>query len=1053
MFVKQFLIMFLKTNKLSSNIKVFNSSAFLQPNTIIRFLFTYTKLSYLPKHLFLQLNKATTINFKMIRLKKFSLIFLIACFFFSCSNKEKKILVFSKTEGFRHTSIESGIEAIKKLGVENKFKVVTTEDAAYFIEDSLKQYSTVLFLNTTGDVLNHVQQADFERYIQAGGGFMGIHSAADTEYDWPWYNKLIGAYFESHPNTQKATLNIVNKNHPSTKTLDSTWIKTDEWYNFKNINPDINVLIQIDENTYEGGKNGENHPISWYHDYDGGRAFYTEMGHTDETYKNLKFLNHINEGIKYCIGNNKLNYNKAKTKRIPKENRFVKKVLDFNLDEPMELDELPGRGIIFIERKGAIKLYDFKSEQTTTISQFNVHAGDEDGLLGVAADPNFKKNNWIYLFYSALGKTREQHVARFTLTGNTLDLNSKKIILKIPTIEGCCHSAGSLEFDSNGNLFIAVGDNTSPFESSGFSPIDERKGRELWDAQKSASNTNDLRGKILRIKPKNDGTYSIPEGNLFPEGTPNTKPEIYVMGCRNPFRISVDSKTGFVYWGDIGPDAGNNDENRGPKGLGEFDQARKPGFWGWPYTRGNNQPYIDYDFETNQSSAKFNPKHLTNNSPNNTGLKELPPSQESLIWYSYDESSEFPWLGKGGVNPMAGPVFHNSDHPNASNIFPDYFENKLFVYEWMRDWIYVVTLDKNYNYVNADPFMPSTEFSHPMDMLFGSDGSLYILEYGQKWFSKNLDARLSKVSFVRGNRRPIAKISTSQIVGSSPLKVIFSGAESEDYDNDKLKYEWSFTEDKIQSTEVNPTFTFNKNGSYTVKLKVIDSNGETSIAQTKILVGNDAPKVNIKIDSDNLFYSDNKKVNYTVSIIDNQDGSTAKGTIDLDKVKITLDYIPEGQDMVKATVGHQQNTIPAGKRIIDANDCRACHATNEKVNGPSYIQIANKYTKNDLNSLIDKIKNGSSGVWGETMMSPHPQLNEEELNKIVTYILELKQDKTLIKKSLPLNGTIEFKEHKGKENKGVYVLIASYLDNGIDDEPESKLSSSEKLIFTAPKKD
>ena len=410
-------------------------------------------------------------------LTKGFLCIIATVFVLSCTTREKEILVFSKTSGFRHGSIEAGISALQKIGVENGLKVIATEDTRYFVEDSLKQYATVVFLNTTKDILNDVQQADFERYIQAGGGFVGIHAATDTEYDWPWYSKLVGAVFDGHPRIQEAELQITDTNHPASKHLDSVWIKSDEWYNFRNINPDIKVLITIDETSYEGGTNENNHPISWYHEYDGGRAFYTEMGHTDETFKDPKFLAHLKGGIQYAMGNSKLDYSLAKTDRVPPEDRFVKKVLDFNLNEPMELDELPGKGILFVERRGALKLFDFEKEQTETIAQLNLFYGNEDGLLGLAVDPNYKENNWIYLFYSKAGDISQQHVSRFDLVDTKLDLSSEKILLTIPTDRHCCHSGGALEFGPNGNLFIALGDNTNPFESSGFAPIDEREGR------------------------------------------------------------------------------------------------------------------------------------------------------------------------------------------------------------------------------------------------------------------------------------------------------------------------------------------------------------------------------------------------------------------------------------------------------------------------------------------------------------------------------------------------------------------------------------------------
>ena len=234
------------------------------------------------------------------------------------SSSGKRILVFAKTAGFRHTSIPNGKAAIQKLGKENNFEVDTTEDASVFTEDNLKKYAAVVFLNTTGNVLNYKQEAAFERFIQAGGGFTGIHSATDTEYDWEWYAKLVGANFESHPKQQNAKLTVVDKNHPSTQHLPDVWERFDEWYNFKNLNKDVHVLVKIDEKSYEGGKNGDDHPMAWYHDFDGGRAFYTEFGHTEESYTDPNYLKHILGGIQYAIGENKKDYSKARTLFAPK---------------------------------------------------------------------------------------------------------------------------------------------------------------------------------------------------------------------------------------------------------------------------------------------------------------------------------------------------------------------------------------------------------------------------------------------------------------------------------------------------------------------------------------------------------------------------------------------------------------------------------------------------------------------------------------------------------------------------------------------------------------
>lgn len=217
-------------------------------------------------------------------------------------SESNKILVFTKTSEFRHTSIEKGIATLSALGQTNDFEVVQTENGSDFNSGNLQQYQVVVFLSTTGDVLNDTQQASFEDYIRAGGNFMGIHAATDTEYDWPWYGELVGAYFNGHPEIQQASINVVDASHPSTSSLPNPWSQTDEWYNFRDINPNINVLLNLDESSYTGGTNGTSHPIAWYHKFDGGRAFYTGGGHSDANYDEPDFQKHLLGGILYCLG-------------------------------------------------------------------------------------------------------------------------------------------------------------------------------------------------------------------------------------------------------------------------------------------------------------------------------------------------------------------------------------------------------------------------------------------------------------------------------------------------------------------------------------------------------------------------------------------------------------------------------------------------------------------------------------------------------------------------------------------------------------------------------
>lgn len=216
-------------------------------------------------------------------------------------NATPQILVFTKTAGYRHKSIEKGVATLKELGVVHNFGITQTEDSLAFSTANLKKYQLVLFLNTTGDVLGSDQQKVFEKYIADGGSFLGVHAATDTEYEWPWYNKLVGAYFESHPEQQEAVLTVSMPNHQSTAHLGSTWTHFDEWYNFKNLNPEVQVLLKLDERSYVGGKNGDQHPIAWFHEFGGGRAFYTGLGHTVEAYDDADFRQHLLGGIKWCL--------------------------------------------------------------------------------------------------------------------------------------------------------------------------------------------------------------------------------------------------------------------------------------------------------------------------------------------------------------------------------------------------------------------------------------------------------------------------------------------------------------------------------------------------------------------------------------------------------------------------------------------------------------------------------------------------------------------------------------------------------------------------------
>jgi cytochrome c len=724
------------------------------------------------------------------------------------------------------------------------------------------------------------------------------------------------------------------------------------------------------------------------------------------------------------------NRNDAEDKTVDQK-RFVKVPLTTDLDEPTEMAILPNNDVLVIERKGAVKLYSAKSKSTKQIASISVYTGEEDGLLGVALDPQYTVNNFVYFYYSPTGATPVQHVSRFGLKGDQLQLASEKVLLKIPTQrKECCHSAGSIAFGPDGNLFIAVGDNTNPHNPGYYNSIDERKGRDAWDAQRTAGNTNDLRGKILRIHPEPDGTYTIPNGNLFPPGTDSTRPEIYAMGCRNPYRISVDPKRGWLFWGDVGQNT-IDDPKRGPISYDEWNLAKEAGFFGWPYFAGPNAPYADFDFETGKIGAFFDAASPINESPNNTGLKKLPPAKEALIWYSYTESKQFKYLGTGGKSPIGGPVYHadlfKEKINDTTEHLPDYYSGKFFIAEWMRDWINVVTLKQDGKIDSIERFMPSVEFNHPIDLEIGGDGVLYVLEYGTYWFAKNKDAGLYRIEYIRGNRSPVAEMKADKMTGSVPLTVQFSSDGSFDSDSSALTYKWYFDRNEVQSRDKNPAYTFKQPGVYKVRLEVSDEQGKSGEKIIEVRVGNAAPEIDLITKLNKSFYWDDTPIDYQIRVTDLEDGSVGDPHFAKDAVNVSIHYTTMGPDITMAAQANAAVTRnQKGAALIEKSDCNSCHGVKDTSVGPSFFAIATRYKQDDptVHKLVRKIIDGGSGAWGERVMSAHPQLSEQEAADMVSYIFSV-DDKKQLNQAASLTGTIKPK----KKDRGEYIVSVSYQDS------------------------
>jgi len=363
----------------------------------------------------------------------------------------------------------------------------------------------------------------------------------------------------------------------------------------------------------------------------------------------------------------------------PPDDAYQRVKVPVALGNVMAIDIDEDENVYILERAGKLKIWkpDNSVVEAGTLDTFS---GNEDGALSLSLDPNFSENHWVYIYYSS-NSANESKLSRFHLENDQLHLDSESVLLTVPDDRLVqWHVGGGTDFDSQGNLYLALGDNTNPFESSGYSPFDEGSGRELYDAQRTASNSNDLRGKILRIKPTPDGSYEIPEGNLFTQG--EGRPEIYVMGNRNPFRITVDKGTDWLYWGEVGPDAAENGDalaTRGPKGYDEFNQAKAAGFYGWPYCIADNIPYVDYNWQTQVSGAPFDCNAPVNDSPNNEGVTNLPPAQPSWIAYSYG-SHPYPAMAGDGRTAFAGVVYRWK--PGGSiNKLPRWFDGSVFLME------------------------------------------------------------------------------------------------------------------------------------------------------------------------------------------------------------------------------------------------------------------------------------------------------------------------------------------------------------------------------------
>ncbi|MGI5522417.1 ThuA domain-containing protein [Micromonospora sp. CA-259024] len=791
-----------------------------------------------------------------------------------------RALLFTKTVGYRHDSIPAGISMFQQQAAANNFELVQTEDSSVFTPTNLATFDVIIMFQTSGMVwTSAAQRQAMEGYLASGKGIVGVHNATDMgiEAEYPWWDQTIngGAHMPEHsPGVLPGTAIVADKQHPSTAGLPDRWNRSEEWYNF-DANPrgNVHVLVTADERTYNPGSRamGPDHPISWCRNAGGGRVWATAMGHAIESYSETNFRNHVLGGVRWAAGN------AAGDCGGTVWGNFEKRTLDDNTVDPMAMAVAPDGRVLYVQRGGQVKIFKPSTNSTVTAATLSVYTGGEDGLTGMALDPNFATNGYVYLYHSPSSSTTDvNRVSRYTLTGDTLNLSTEARIIDIPayrdrTFPEPGHTGGYIEFGPDGNLYIGTGDDTPPNLDpnwQGYAPLDWRSGKSNLDAARTAGNTNDLRGKLLRIRPSASGGYTIPTGNLYPQGTAQTRPEVYAMGFRNPFRFSIDPANGWVYLADYGPDRNPPTTNRGPEGLVELNVIKSAGNYGWPFCHGDNQPYAPFNPDTGVVGAKFNCNAPVNNSPNNTGLVNLKPVVAPNIWYGYGTSPTFPELGSGGSAPMGGPVYrYDPANPSATK-FPPYYDGVHFFYEWSRNYVKEVHFDSATAVTRTNPFLPGGGFNKPMDMEFGKDGSLYLLEWGTNFGGGNSDSGLYRIDYIQGGRSPIAKAAGTPTSGNAPLTVQFSSAGTADPDpGNTLSYQWTFG-DGTTSTAANPSHVYTANGNYTAQLKVTDNTGKTGFANVQITVGNTAPVVTITTPANGGMLTFGDRVPYQITVSD-----------------------------------------------------------------------------------------------------------------------------------------------------------------------------------------
>ncbi len=626
-----------------------------------------------------------------------------------------RVLLFTRTEGFRHGSIDDALAYFSTLHASGVLDVSATEETDPFTAEGLAEFDVVAFVNTTGDVLDNQHQDALVSWLEAGGAFVGVHSATDTEHGWPWFAEMIGARFVSHPPwLQNVTITVEDRNHPATEHLEATFDFLDEHYNYDRSPRDgAEVLLTLDEATavsLEGEPVTEfshhgDHPVSWTRQQGSGRVFYTNLGHDPRTWEDPRFQGHLLGGLRWAL----------------ESERWRREVITEDVEGAVALRVAPSGHVMWIERPGDVHLWDPTTGLIHDVASLDAKVQGEGGLIGIELAPDVATTGDVYLYW-----TRERPdgdlenvVARYHLDDRCrLDTNEGTDLLTVPN-DGPGHQGGDLLFHPDGSLLVATGDNTV---ATDYAAIDDgrplgqqgsplRTSGETADARRTAGDPTDLRGAILRIEV--DGTAAA--GNLADTGV-EAAPEVFVTGVRNPFRLAVEPGSGALWWGDVGPDA-IFDGDPGPRGFDELNRVNEPGDAGWP-TCIADLAYNRFD----PTTGEFGP-------PYDCGDRVVP-----VLSYDYTTLGD-PALGLGvratpegvqelGRSVMAGPFITGDDGPAGAG------RTGLVIHDFSRSLILVVSLTDAGEVLDLDRLVPWVGITSPVDVELAPDGALYVLEYG-----------------------------------------------------------------------------------------------------------------------------------------------------------------------------------------------------------------------------------------------------------------------------------------------------------------------------------